>query len=341
MTDIANNSTVRSAVLVAPPAKVAEASAPTPVLKQQGYRRTDRPLRVLALPRQLLAVVRHPFNRGRAMSAVGRWLRWQLASRIAQTPLLVPFAGDTSLVAHTGETGITGNIYFGLAEYEDMAFAVHLLRPSDLFVDVGANAGSYTILASGVAGARTIAFEPIPASAERLDLNVRVNGLAGRVAVRRIGVGATLGDVRFTSNEDTTNHVALPGEDGLTVAVETLDHALAGEAPVLLKIDTEGFEPQVLAGAAKTLAAPSLIAVIAETNGVLKRYDHRVEDITGPLVQAGFVPFAYEAACRRLVKLADVNPETNNTIFVRDADRAAERLASAPRFVVGAGGASL
>ena len=45
-----------------------------------------------------------------------------------------------------GMTGATGNVYCGLHEFEDMALVLHALRPRDLFVDVGANVGSYTVL---------------------------------------------------------------------------------------------------------------------------------------------------------------------------------------------------
>ncbi len=58
-------------------------------------------------------------------------------------------------------TGATGNIYAGLHEFDDMAFFLHLLRPEDMFADVGSNIGSYTILASGVVGAKSVAFEPV------------------------------------------------------------------------------------------------------------------------------------------------------------------------------------
>ena len=131
--------------------------------------------RALRLPKQLVSIWRHPLNRGHEIAGIGRWLRWQIASRLVSGPILAPFVGKTCLVARPGETGITGNIYYGLAEYEDMAFALHLLRPGDLFIDVGANAGTYTVLASGVAGAFTEAFEPIPPTADRLELNIAVN----------------------------------------------------------------------------------------------------------------------------------------------------------------------
>ena len=42
-----------------------------------------------------------------------------------------------------GDHGMTGNYYLGLFEYYDMGFLIHLLRPNDYFIDIGANQGSY------------------------------------------------------------------------------------------------------------------------------------------------------------------------------------------------------
>ena len=50
----------------------------------------------------------------------------------------------SKLAARNGMTGATGNIYCGLHEFVDMAFLLHLLRPSDLFVDVGAGFLQFT-----------------------------------------------------------------------------------------------------------------------------------------------------------------------------------------------------
>ena len=81
-------------------------------------------------------------------------------------------------------TGVTGNIYAGLHEFADMAFVLHFLRAGDLFADVGANVGSYTILASGVVGCRTVAFEPDPVTAAALERNINLNKIAERVELR-------------------------------------------------------------------------------------------------------------------------------------------------------------
>ncbi|MDB5594714.1 MAG: methyltransferase FkbM family [Hyphomicrobiales bacterium] len=283
-----------------------------------------------ALPKQLVAVCRHPLNRGQKLQALGRWARWQVASRVSARPMVVPFVSGTSLYARAGETGISGNIYYGLAEYEDMAFALHLLRPGDLFVDVGANAGAYSVLAAGAAGARTIAFEPIAETADRFDANMRLNRLTALVTLRRVGVGAAPGVLRFTASSDTVNHVALAHEAAVEVPVETLDQVFETEPPTLMKIDVEGFEAEVLAGGRQTLRNPALLALIVEINDSYQVYGRSLDDVVGPILDAGFAPFAYDPAMRELRELPGPNLNSGNTIFIRSADVARARLRSAP-----------
>ncbi len=73
-----------------------------------------------------------------------RYLKWQIGSRLLPGAVHVPFVNDTVLVVTPGMTGATLNIYTGLHEFEDCGFLLHLLRCSDLFVDIGANVGVYT-----------------------------------------------------------------------------------------------------------------------------------------------------------------------------------------------------
>jgi hypothetical protein len=148
----------------------------------------------------------HPLTRRRRLSAMARVLRWQIVSRFREEVIL-DWIGGTRFAARRGMTGITGNIYAGLHEFSDMAFVLHFLRPHDLFVDVGANVGSYTILASGVVGCRTVAFEPDPEAAAALERNVALDRIAERVETRRAAVGDRDGTIRFSVGLDTVNHV--------------------------------------------------------------------------------------------------------------------------------------
>lgn len=94
-------------------------------------------------------ILDHPLNHDRKWAAFLRWLRWQLGSRLLPGAVLVPFVEDVALLVKPGMTGATGNVYCGLHEFEDMALVLHALRPDDLFVDIGANIGSYAMLGGG------------------------------------------------------------------------------------------------------------------------------------------------------------------------------------------------
>jgi hypothetical protein len=123
-------------------------------------------------------------------------------------------------------TGATGNIYSGLHEFEDMGFLLHFLRPDDLFVDIGANIGSYTILASAAIGAATIAFEPVPDTHEWLRLNVAINNVDNKVERRREALGW---------GDDYELLFTLPAGQAPPVPASCIGKALPpGPAPLLL-----------------------------------------------------------------------------------------------------------
>jgi FkbM family methyltransferase len=228
--------------------------------------------------------------------------------------------------------GATGNIYCGLHEFEEMAFVLHFLRDSDLFVDVGANIGSYTILASGVCRARTIAIEPVDSSAAALAANVAFNKLHALVRVERCALGASSGAAKVSCASDCTNHVLGAGdaELGQMVRQLTLDELLVAEVPTLIKIDVEGYEYPVLIGGLKTLGSPELRAVIVEANGSGKRYGYTDEDVFGLLRAKGFKPYRYSAFSRTLTPAGQDVRSSGNVLFLRSSEFARERVNSAP-----------
>ena len=273
----------------------------------------------------------HPLNRSARLAAIGRFVRWQVVSRLTPGLIALPFAGGTSLFARLGMTGATGNFYCGLHEYRDMAFVLHALRPGDLFVDIGANVGSYTVLASGVVGACTIAVEPIPATFRSLGLNVALNGLTGLVELQCLGLSDRAGVLRFTEHLDTVNHVVTKEEsvDSVEVRVVRLDDVLKDRSPTVIKIDVEGHEKAVLSGATKTLADPTLLAVVMETNGSGARYGVSDDELIQFLAHFGFEEFTYDPFARRLISAVQ---RDENTLFVRDIEIVAKRVRESARY---------
>ena len=285
--------------------------------------------RLRGLEMTLRQLVTHPVSRRRKLGALGDWLRWQLGARLAPGPILAPFVEGAVLVAEPGMTGATGNVYHGLHEFEDMGFLLLFLRENEYFGDIGANVGSYSVLAGAVVRARGLAVEPIAATALKLRRNLEANGLGKRFDIAQVCLGAEVGTVRMSTDRDTTNRVVAAGGAGTTeVPMTTVDTLFAAETPILLKIDVEGFERDVLAGAAEILANPTLQALIVEVTGPA---EHGAA-VLGTLRDAGFTPVRCDPWQRALTPMGGLNPDHGNTIFVRDAAYAAERLRSARTF---------
>jgi FkbM family methyltransferase len=292
---------------------------------------------MMTLIRTLRHILDHPLNGSAKWAALGRYARWQIGSRLALGPTVVPFINGTHLIVSAGMTGATGNIYTGLLEFPDCAFLLHLLRPSDLFIDAGANVGVYTVLASGVAGGRTVSIEPIPLTYAKLAANIRINDITDRVLSYNIGLGRTNDTLRFTADLDTRNHVVSDsslGSPTIEVPVRPLDEVLRGEAPTLIKIDVEGWESEVLAGAQATLQQPSLLGLIIEMNSKLEDMSPNEQVVEACLTHHGFRPYVYAPFTRRLLPLSSKNVDATNTIYLRNIQLAQERVRAAPPFRV-------
>jgi FkbM family methyltransferase len=286
------------------------------------------------MARYLTWIVRHPLNRSSPFTAIGRYLGWQFGSRLLGHPVVYPFVNDLRMQIETSMWGATGVVYFGLEEYRDMAFCAHFLRPGDVFVDVGACFGTYTILASGVGGADSIAFEPNPVNAERLNDNARLNRLDSHVKVRALAVGARRGTVLLTNSFDGANHVVTPDDisSRIEVPLTTLDSELAHTNPVMIKIDVEGYEQEVLDGGINVLSRESLVAVIMEDVGLATRYRTSVGQHKF-MLDFGFRSFRY---CPEQRQLIDLDGEPNrldiNTLYLRNVPFVRERVLSATPF---------
>jgi FkbM family methyltransferase len=132
---------------------------------------------------------------------------------------------------------------------------VALARDADVFLDVGAYTGLFTLAVSAAAPAVQVhAFEIVPAVANALEANLVRNRLEMRVALHRDGIGEDGTIVRVPSGEGGSALPSFfssrtPAEDGEPVAFRSLD-SVAELFPegdrVVMKIDVEGTEDEVL-----------------------------------------------------------------------------------------------
>jgi FkbM family methyltransferase len=263
----------------------------------------------------------HPLTCDAPLGAWARFTSWQLRSRL-QDEILFHRIGGSRLAVQRGMTGATGNIYVGLHEFADMMLLLHFLREGDLFLDIGANVGSYTVLASGVCRANTWAFEPDPGTMRHLKRNIAVNSLDALVKVYECALGAEQGEVAFTVGLDTVNRIAAANDKNVRmIRLERLDTVIAGSQPYMIKVDVEGSEEGVLQGAKALLADPCLRVVELETvtlesASILNRNQFE---------RAYYNPFSHS------LDRDPINLKSSNSLFVRDWSFVATRLATAKR----------
>jgi FkbM family methyltransferase len=196
---------------------------------------------------------------------VHRSAQWE---KIRNTPgsVVSPIGSGLRMRLH-GDSLLCEMLYTGSFEVETRSFFEAFLRPGDRFLDVGANVGLYTLLAARIVGraGHVHAFEPCTTTFARLRENVRLNRL-GNVSCHQVALSHENARAELTlamNGFDAWNSLGRPymGEEGgsETVTTVTLDtfvreHALVGRITAI-KIDVEGWENQVLAGAEELLAA--------------------------------------------------------------------------------------
>lgn len=290
----------------------------------------------MTLTNTLRFIMSHPLTKRNKLGALNRFIRWQIGSRLNPYPVVYPFVEGTSLVVEKGMTGATGNVYTGLHEFSDMGFLLHFLREKDLFIDIGANIGSYTILASGVCRTEAISIEPSSITFQHLTRNIKLNKLDAKVKALNIGLGAEKSILRFTKSLDTINHIATTydqASDTEEVVIEALDTIIGNiDQALLLKIDVEGFETEVIKGAQAALRNNNLKAIIIELNGSGARYGFNEEDIHKTFTSNGFKPYSYDPLHRNITELNSYG--SLNTIYLRDIEFVQERISSSPKIKI-------
>ncbi len=155
-------------------------------------------------------------------------------------------------------------LLYGGFEEPELRFAMAHAAAGGVIVDVGANIGLYAAACARAASrrGRVIAFEPAPATFEKLELTLRRLHI-DNVTAHRMAIGAEAGAARFLrslNGRDAQQRMARSavdeGFDLITVPVGRLDDLCGDEATAvrLLKLDIEGHEIGALRGARRILS---------------------------------------------------------------------------------------
>jgi FkbM family methyltransferase len=191
--------------------------------------------------------------------------------------------------------------YFRVWEPQISSVVTRLLDPGDTVLDIGAHIGHHTLLAAQAVGegGRVYAFEASPETFALLKTNIALNQ-CGHVEARNLAVCGRTGTINLflASHENRGRNSLIGGEGRPSIAVPCIRlDDLLDEIPCatikFIKIDVEGAEPEVLAGARALLARlPVDIALLIEVQP--GRVDDSIDGqgIMEFLMQQGFKAYA-------------------------------------------------
>lgn len=258
----------------------------------------------------------HPLTRSNPYGALFRYLVFNLRAAVNNQPRVYRWVDGLKFYAQKGDAGIVANIYFKLHDFEDSRFILDTLTDQDVFVDIGANVGHFSMLAASKK-CEVHAFEPIPAAFDWLKRNVELNNL--KVNLYNKGVGAENGVLNFSTDKGVMNSVVNDSNStSKKIEVVKLDDALKLIHPTMLKIDVEGYEWFVLQGAKNILKAKDLKYILIELNESGAKFSIEDEAIHQILQENGFYPYSYDYDQRVINKINTFRKDKFNTLYVRD-----------------------
>jgi FkbM family methyltransferase len=203
----------------------------------------------------------HPSNAGHRPRALLRLASYQVRTRLLGRRAIARLGERSLLWVDLHRTAASKVMYANPPDVPEMLVWRRTLRDGGLFVDVGANVGTYAIWAAEL-GAKVIALEPAADTFRLLLENVALNGY--QVEAVQAAAGTHCGTARFTSGQDAGNRLDPDGP--VDTRLVTIDSLIGGRQVAGMKIDVEGFEIDVLRGCARALAERRISLIQLEWN---------------------------------------------------------------------------
>lgn len=261
----------------------------------------------------------HQGNQGQRLHALGRCFHWQFRKRFQRQPWVIDTVFGRRLKMLPDSTICSCTYYAGLFEWDEMNFLLRALRPDDGFVDIGANVGIYTLLASARVRSDNIwAAEANPLNLAVLNEQLAINQITG-VKILPYALAAARGRVSFKAARRETGTITEdPGEEDFAVEARTLDELISPgdlSAKTFAKMDVEGCEVDVLLGAKRLLSSRAIAVWVFELSEAnLRSRGHTVNALLNIFRTHGYKFYAWSEKTQRLGEIVPSADALDNVI---------------------------
>lgn len=221
---------------------------------------------------------------------------------VPEEPQRVTLLGGVNLSLDLSD-GMQRNMYYlGFLEPRYLKCLSRYVSPGNVFVDVGANVGYYSVWAAKRVEeqGRVFCFEPNPIAFGHLKGNVALNHF-GNVTLHNVALGETdaAGGLTLCVGRTGGSHLTLNTShpDGVvTVPIKTLDGCLEADGFLargvdVMKIDAEGAETAICKGASAVLTHSRPYLMTEVDDGLLKRLGSSARELLDSLHQREYQPY--------------------------------------------------
>ncbi len=259
----------------------------------------------------MLAMARYKLVRVRQLATL-RYARWLMLQRFRPTEVQTSRLYDDVTIQYLPQGNVSRDLYLGHFEHDVMDFIRHYLKPGMTVFDVGANIGIYSLLSARLVCEQGFvhAFEPTPATMDRLKANLALNQFTW-VFANELAVTDRAGRAKLHLYEQNAmNSLARQDWVGnavgqVEIATISLDEYVRVRSIPrvhLLKIDVEGAELFVFKGARNLLSSLNPPVVLCEfADKTARGFGYEANAIRDFLEEFGFRFFRWNLKSQCLV----------------------------------------
>ncbi len=180
----------------------------------------------------------------------------------------------------------------------ETTFISNNVRPGDVFLDIGAGIGYFSLLAAQNQPAKVVAFEPVPGTFDLLVRNIEHNKLGEIIEPVNIGLGSRDRTAKSICVLGPRNHIEYTLDDDdadlatVEVRIGSLDgwlkeHASLDKIDVIM-VDIEGYEHEFLRGARQTILSFRPMVLMNIEDYQLAKFCVTAQDVFDFMKEAGY-----------------------------------------------------